>query len=626
MKKSSLSDNPLKEPINDFGTEHYVNGLIQFIENSDAPITIALQGEWGSGKTSLMNKLEQRLCGPDGKFIGINVNTWEYSMLASPEVTIVKILQKLVGALAAPSMKERVGRFFDKFSRATVKAGLGMITSETGVVDDVLDGFGTNKPSELEQLKTVLEESIDKRTTDSGKQSVLVFIDDLDRLNPPVAVEILELLKNIFTLEKCIFILAIDYEVVVKGLKPKFGELTDRNEREFRSFFDKIIQVPFSLPVNNYRPMDFVLDSLEKIGFINGIERENPNTREAFTQIVVSSVGKNPRSIKRLINTLSLLDCIRKCNPVKDEFSETYEAKVILFAIVAIQVCYPKLYRLLAAQPEFTRWNREIFEKLNIKFDIVDDEPVEWTDVLNAICDNDMYLAQHRNDLYQLLTLLKSTAEVVNREDYSEILKTVLYSSSVTGINSGASEGALDRYSLIGKLHDGILSKMKSVRSDIQLRAKRNTGNGGFHLTVGEKSYHVVLSPEQAQDKIVCWVSLPTYMRRPSDLSGKPIREVVNDPRLSGPFKAVESVFDKTLHNQLYWITLMKGDMPGGKYLDMLESLEKEGSLRDEVSYDTHFKMVFQKAANFEQPMVLETICDLIAATHDFIKDTKEAN
>lgn len=411
MPKSSLSDTPLTVPVNDFGTEHYVNGLIKFIENSEAPITIALQGEWGSGKTSLMNKLEQRLCGEDGKFIGVNINTWEYSMLASQEVTIVKILQKLVGALAEPSMKEKVGRFFDKFSRATVKAGLGMFTSETGVVDDVLDGFGTNRPSELEQLKEVLEESIEKRTTVSNKSSVLVFIDDLDRLNPPVAVEILELLKNVFTLNKCIFVLAIDYEVVVKGLKPKFGELTDKNEREFRSFFDKIIQVPFSLPVNNYRPMDFVLDSLEKVSFINGLERENPTTRDAFGKIVVSSVGKNPRSIKRLINTLSLLDCIRKCNPQKDKFSESCEAKIILFAIVAIQITYPKVYKMLTIQPRFTDWGLEIVQKLNIDIDADPGEKIEWREILNALCDQDSYLSQHRNDLFVLLNLIKETAE-----------------------------------------------------------------------------------------------------------------------------------------------------------------------------------------------------------------------
>ena len=47
------------------------------------------------------------------------------------------------------------------------------------------------------------------------------YIDDLDRIDPPVAVEILELLKNIFDLNKCVFILAIDYDVVIKGLKSR---------------------------------------------------------------------------------------------------------------------------------------------------------------------------------------------------------------------------------------------------------------------------------------------------------------------------------------------------------------------------------------------------------------------
>lgn len=54
---TSLSDIPFKENVNDFGTERYVNGLIKFIKNSSAPITIALQGEWGSGKTSMMTRL-----------------------------------------------------------------------------------------------------------------------------------------------------------------------------------------------------------------------------------------------------------------------------------------------------------------------------------------------------------------------------------------------------------------------------------------------------------------------------------------------------------------------------------------------------------------------------------------
>ena len=623
MKKSSLADNPLKVPVNDFGTEHYVNGLIRFIENSDAPITIALQGEWGSGKTSLMNKLEQRLCGEQGKFIGVTVNTWEYSMLASPELTIIKILQKLVGSLAAPSMKERVGRFFDKFSRATMKAGLGMFTSETGVVDDVLDGFGTDRPSELEQLKTVLEESIRTRTQDSGKESVLVFIDDLDRLNPPVAVEILELLKNIFTLDRCIFVLAIDYDVVVKGLKPKFGELTDKNEREFRSFFDKIIQVPFSLPVNNYRPMNFVLDALQRIDFIDGIEREDPRVKEVFTKIVVSSVGKNPRSIKRLINTLSLLDCIRKCNPVKDPFAVTSDAKIITFAIVAMQVCYPKIYQLLASQPDFTQWNPGTALKLNVEMKVAEDEVVEWTEVVNSICEQDAYLRQHRTDIIQLLTLLSQTANHANKgqdQDFATTLKKFLDSSSVTGVSTGSGGQELDRYALIDKLHSNILNRVRAIRSDIDLWCKRNTGNGGFHVRLNKKdTFPVVLTPEQDKNKITCTIKLNTWVPRPDAMADGDLSQLLQNEK----YAAAVANFDKVVEEKLkqFWIHPATFEYEGkefGSFMEELEEGDKLGWLKSSLSFDTRYKIVFEKASNFEGQAVIATLSDLIIAAYDF--------
>ena len=72
---------------------------------------------------------------------------------------------------------------------------------------------------------------------------VVFFVDDLDRIPPSDAVEILEALKNIFDIPHCIFVLAIDYDVVVKGLESKFGPKTEENEREFRSFFVRLCKM-----------------------------------------------------------------------------------------------------------------------------------------------------------------------------------------------------------------------------------------------------------------------------------------------------------------------------------------------------------------------------------------------
>ena len=49
------------------------------------------------------------------------------------------------------------------------------------------------------------------------------------------AVAVLELLKNIFDIKNCVFVLAIDYQVVVKGLE-KFGKRNNENEWEFKLF------------------------------------------------------------------------------------------------------------------------------------------------------------------------------------------------------------------------------------------------------------------------------------------------------------------------------------------------------------------------------------------------------
>ena len=278
---TSVSDMPLEKDLNDFGTKRYIDGLVEFIRYSVSPLTIALQGEWGSGKTSLMNRLEARLCSGESEFLGITINTWEYSMLSTPEETVIKIIERLVKELARGEKQQTAIDKFSKWAKvgggiafraareaAKIAGGIAGSILVEGIVGGGPDGKANSEEVSLSDLKETLEKSISEQIG-NGKKGVLVFVDDLDRLNPPVAVEILELLKNIFSLQGCIFILAIDYEVVVKGLEPKFGKLNDKNEREFRSFFDKIIQVPFSLPVNNYQPGSFLLNMLRDINYIS---------------------------------------------------------------------------------------------------------------------------------------------------------------------------------------------------------------------------------------------------------------------------------------------------------------------------------------------------------------------
>ena len=101
--KSSIIDVSRKYTEEDlFGIQKYQKALIKFISLTDTPITIALQGEWGSGKTSLMNQLRYELCDKDGAlYFPVWINTWQYSLMKTPTQAIMSILEGCINQIGA---------------------------------------------------------------------------------------------------------------------------------------------------------------------------------------------------------------------------------------------------------------------------------------------------------------------------------------------------------------------------------------------------------------------------------------------------------------------------------------------------------------------------------------------
>lgn len=639
-KKYSLSDVPLSESLSDFGVEGYVKGLERFIDHAATPLTIALQGEWGSGKTSLMNRLYNDLCADDKYFIGININTWEYSMLASPEETVIKIIGKLVHALSENDAQasSKVGHYMRgvlnfayRFGREAVKGvvpGAGLIVEGIGVPTELPDSKSDEKSVTLSELKTALTEAVHKTIKELNKKGVIVFVDDLDRLNPPLAVQILELLKNIFTLENCIFVLAIDYDVVVKGLEPKFGKLSDSNEREFRSFFDKIIQVPFSLPVNNYRPMDFLLRSLVDVGYISALNSNDPNVRRTFSSIVEASVGKNPRSIKRLINTLSLLDCIAKCGSDAQNEEMTMDDKQLNFIAVAIQICYPKIYRMLSQKPGFTNWDADFATKMGVKYHPMDENKgSQWEEILDAACQSDAYLSKHQDDITHLFNLIIEILAKTNQaseENLAATLKRILDKSSVTGVDTDFKAEELDKKDLIGKLHRNVAAYLKEKRPNIgHIQLKRNTGNGGIYIYYNDNDYlDVTFTPSiNRKNQIALRLWMHFHIPRPKHMIGMSFDEIMQDPVVSSAVNALDAVISPLLHKDTWYFhgrTYEGCKTYFPTYIEELRFIHKKGWMDGDITDNPQFWIDLDKPSYFEDKQIIATIGDMLLANYDF--------
>lgn len=448
--KSSIIDIPRKYDQEDlFGIKIYQDALIEYIKWTETPITIALQGEWGSGKTSLMNLLRWNLCDCDqAQFFPIWINTWQYSLMKTSSQAIIGILEGIINQIGAlnPSegkwneSKKKIGGIFKKMASVGTKIVANQVGIDGDAVDELFGDDGGSAHSDVMRLKEeingLVQEALAHRPDRKG---FIFYIDDLDRIDPPVAVEILELLKNIFDLENCIFVLAIDYDVVIKGLKPKFGELTDKNEREFRSFFDKIIQLPFSMPVANYNVDVFLVNALKAINFFTEKELDDTALAENLSEIARLSVGSNPRSLKRLTNTLSLISIINQ----KMGANCQNDNKLLNFALVCMQIAYPYIYNQLQEEPDFKNWNEKVASKLKLRplteeekdsLDAIMEFDEEWEKIVFRMCQKETYLSSR---VFQVSGLLNKISELINNDSaLGEVIETVMELSAVTNLKA----------------------------------------------------------------------------------------------------------------------------------------------------------------------------------------------
>lgn len=460
---SNLTDRPALANEDSLNMKNYADALKEFIVDAEAPLTIALQGEWGSGKTSLMTALEKRLVKDNGSpFLGVWVNTWQYALLSDPQTAILKILGGIVAQVSkmAGAGNEERGRLLRKVVSVSWSAVSQIVAKQTGIDGKKLQeewqtGEEMTEVSGVEGLKKEIASQVEKALTrNKGKRGFLFFIDDLDRIDPPVAVQILELLKNVFDLEKCIFILAIDYGVVVKGLEPKFGKKTVENEREFRSFFDKIIQLPFSMPVGAYTIDTFLVESLTKIGYLEKTDQGNKELCKNLTEYARETIGTNPRSLKRLINSLSLIRLLIEKTATKKDDADFKAWKDVMFALVCLQIQFPRVYEALREDPDFPRWDEALAgplrlpalkdgeaERLKALGEFFDET---WEQVLWRLCQGDSFLEVRALGLSQALNRVKGRIAKEDGRDVGEVVGRLMRLSAVTDVKAGTAAGEED--------------------------------------------------------------------------------------------------------------------------------------------------------------------------------------
>ena len=98
MMTSSINDKPISKKAEDrLQISSYVDALSTFILEGETPLTIGLQGEWGTGKTSMMNLIREQII--EEQVPTCWLNTWEHSLFTDPVETTPKLLRAMMNNL-----------------------------------------------------------------------------------------------------------------------------------------------------------------------------------------------------------------------------------------------------------------------------------------------------------------------------------------------------------------------------------------------------------------------------------------------------------------------------------------------------------------------------------------------
>ncbi len=355
----------------------YILSLPDFIRNCRTPMTISLQGEWGIGKTSFFNIVNKVLNYSNDisfnaeekeesileKIVKRNnyskkvlhiatINAWSYAQFEDKSNISLIILKALINKIRPNKITK-----FDVLYNVGSAVARGLTKKYAGTELSISDIYNRDFFEKVESLKSEFKNIIDEKIKEAKESypevdRVLIFIDDLDRISPEKAVELLECFKNFLDVPNCVFVLAIDYDVIVKGACKKFGE------EKGQAFFDKIIKLPFVLPVEHYNLREYLKNNLTNM--FEGNEKDyflSDNTINLYLKILENSIGNNPRAIGRVLNlfyTMYKMDNIsyfnKELNPRIDlPDSDEYEIRIteLFFYFCCVRTTHFDLFNYL---------------------------------------------------------------------------------------------------------------------------------------------------------------------------------------------------------------------------------------------------------------------------------------
>jgi predicted KAP-like P-loop ATPase len=386
------------------------------------PVSVGVFGTWGTGKSTVLSLVEKKLKSATPATIVIKFDAWLYqgfddAKAALMEVVAERLLQETEqNKDLFDKAKEFAGRV--NYFRALGMAadfGIGMafgvppglLTKAGSAIGSLIAGKGDTEDAEAlkagsqgaaetwSKLIGPKKERTPPKEIAAFRQEfgdiikglnrpLVLFIDNLDRCLPDVAIGTLEAIRLFLFIEGTAFVIAADEDMIRHSVSKHFGDI---NSRHVHDYLDKVIQVPMRVPqvsaedvraymyslfVGKYAPgklldvQTYLLNALQTSWSGATFDRKTINDlagkpAELLDALAVcdrlapilasaATINGNPRIVKRLLNAITLRQTLAASRKMNVDLATL--AKLAVFERSTDAKAAQKLYRLVMEEKD----------------------------------------------------------------------------------------------------------------------------------------------------------------------------------------------------------------------------------------------------------------------------------
>ena len=302
------NNNPFQN--DSLGRGKFASLLTSIAEKYSDGFVMAINGEWGTGKTVFINRWKDLL-----KTKGFKVtifNAWENDYFGEPTLSLLSQFREFFYEDKSISDKayaiwETIRNVPSSLLKGFAHKSVYKLIPEESI-QEIKDKYKENLRKDIDYQDSDItryvsqrneflkfRESLKALTSELAKdEKPLIFIiDELDRCTPSFAVEVLEKVKHLFNIPNIVFCFAVDKQHLVKSIQGHYGSFNFNGEEYLRRFFDVELEIPSFDP---YTFSQILTQHFEISNFIKSEEDQHE-----FHRLVAETAIKKNLNLRQIV-------------------------------------------------------------------------------------------------------------------------------------------------------------------------------------------------------------------------------------------------------------------------------------------------------------------------------------